>query len=188
MPSLFGFLKSTPELVSPGPGEEVITLAGGCFWGVELAMQRLPGVVSTCAGFTQGDTVAPTYKSVSRGFTRHAEAVRVIYNLAEVSTEEVLQRYWSLIEPWQYNRQGNDKGTMYRTGIYFHTPEQESIALTQYDQVEARLKISGRHAYTEILPATAFYPAEKRHQQYLQKGGQSAIKGDPTPIRCYGGR
>eukprot|EP00270_Netrium_digitus_P008945 TRINITY_DN2703_c0_g1_i1.p1 TRINITY_DN2703_c0_g1~~TRINITY_DN2703_c0_g1_i1.p1 ORF type:complete len:176 (+),score=32.26 TRINITY_DN2703_c0_g1_i1:191-718(+) len=167
---------------------ELATFAAGCFWGVELAFQRVPGVAKTTVGYTQGKIPNPTYEVVCSGRSGHAEAVLVEFSPAEVKYEQLLELFWKRHDPTQLNRQGNDRGTQYRSGIYFHTPEQEKLANASLKEVEVRL---GRKIMTEVLPATTFYPAEDYHQQYLEKGGrngkgQSANKGCSDPIRCYG--
>eukprot|EP00271_Cylindrocystis_brebissonii_P015445 TRINITY_DN38341_c0_g1_i1.p1 TRINITY_DN38341_c0_g1~~TRINITY_DN38341_c0_g1_i1.p1 ORF type:complete len:168 (-),score=29.04 TRINITY_DN38341_c0_g1_i1:677-1180(-) len=166
---------------------EKATFAAGCFWGVELAFQRLPGVVKTSVGYTQGHVANPTYEQVCTGKTGHAEAILVEYN-SETTYERLLDLFWSRHNPTQLNRQGNDVGTQYRSGIYFHTPEQEAEARASLAKHEARI---GKKIMTEIKPATIFYPAEEYHQQYLSKGErtrskQSAAKMCTDPIRCYG--
>ncbi|KAJ7198029.1 hypothetical protein O6H91_15G006900 [Diphasiastrum complanatum] len=167
---------------------EQATFAAGCFWSVELAYQRLPGVVKTTVGYTQGTTKNPTYREVCDGRSGHVEAVHVEYDADEVSYEKLLEAFWHKHDPTQVNQQGNDVGTQYRSGIYFHSPEQEKAAHESLKEEEKRL---GKKIVTEVLPAKTFYPAEEYHQQYLEKGGrngrkQSAAKDCNDPIRCYG--
>ncbi|XP_002969802.2 peptide methionine sulfoxide reductase A1 [Selaginella moellendorffii] len=164
------------------------TFAAGCFWSVELAFQRIPGVIKTTVGYTQGSKESPTYHDVCTGRTGHAEAVLVEYDPKEVSYTALLDAFWKKHDPTQADGQGNDLGSQYRSGIYFHTPEQEKLAKQSLEQEQQRL---GKKIVTELLPATTFYPAEDYHQQYLEKGGrggrkQSAAKGCTDPIRCYG--
>ncbi|CAM6025014.1 unnamed protein product [Sphagnum balticum] len=164
------------------------TFAAGCFWSVELAYQRVPGVTKTAVGYTMGKTVDPTYREVCTGKTGHAEAVQVEYDPAEVSYKQLLDVFWKKHDPTQVNRQGNDVGSQYRSGIYYHTPEQKEEAIASMKDYEAHL---GTKIATEILPAGPFYMAEEYHQQYLEKGGgrgkgQSAAKMCNDPIRCYG--
>ncbi|KAI5075547.1 hypothetical protein GOP47_0009992 [Adiantum capillus-veneris] len=167
---------------------QLATFAAGCFWSVELAFQRVPGVVKTTVGYTQGKTKNPTYQEVCSGRTNHNEAVMLEYDAEQVTYEKLLEVFWGKHDPTQFNRQGNDVGTQYRSGIYFHNPQQEQIARQSLESEERRI---GKKIMTEILPAGEFYPAEEYHQQYLEKGGrsgfkQSARKGCTDPIRCYG--
>ncbi|CAM6125329.1 unnamed protein product [Calypogeia fissa] len=164
------------------------TFAAGCFWSVELAYQRVPGVTKTAVGYTQGHVENPTYKQVCTGRTGHTEAVLVDYNPSEVSYQQLLDVFWKKHDPTQMNRQGNDVGTQYRSGIYYHSPEQEATAKASLKAMEGKL---GKKIATEVLPAKTFYTAEDYHQQYLEKGmagggKQSARKSCNDPIRCYG--
>lgn len=162
---------------------EQATFAAGCFWGLELAFQRVPGVVSTRVGYTQGYTHSPSYEEVCSGTTGHTEAVQVTFNPVAVSYPELLDVFWDRLDPTTKNRQGNDVGTQYRSGIYFHSEIQKQSALAS--RAAEQLKYE-RPIVTEILPSSEFYPAEDYHQQYLSKGGQCPNKGDLSPIRCYG--
>lgn len=164
------------------------TFAAGCFWSVELAYQRVPGVVKTAVGYTQGHVENPTYKQVCSGRTGHAEAVLVDYSPSQVSYGQLLDVFWKKHDPTQKNRQGNDVGSQYRSGIYYHSAEQETVAKDSLKAMEDKL---GKKIATEVLPAKTFYLAEDYHQQYLEKGvagrgQQSARKGCSDPIRCYG--
>eukprot|EP00244_Chara_vulgaris_P012447 TRINITY_DN654_c0_g1_i8.p1 TRINITY_DN654_c0_g1~~TRINITY_DN654_c0_g1_i8.p1 ORF type:complete len:230 (-),score=33.51 TRINITY_DN654_c0_g1_i8:87-737(-) len=177
-----------PDDTVPAPGCELLSFGAGCFWGVELAFQRVPGVTKTAVGFAQGFTDNPTYGEVCNGNTGHAEVVLVEYSPKETSLETLLEVFWRRHDPTKLNRQGNDVGTQYRSGIYFYTPEQEALAKRSLADAEVRM---GRKIMTEILPARKFFMAEDYHQQYLSNGGragrkQSAAKGCNDPIRCYG--
>ncbi|AET00493.2 putative peptide-methionine (S)-S-oxide reductase [Medicago truncatula] len=177
-----------PDDDIPAPGQQFAQFGAGCFWGVELVFQRVPGVSKTEVGYTQGLLHNPTYEDVCSGTTNHNEVVRVQYDPKQGTFENLLDTFWSKHDPTTPNRQGNDVGTQYRSGIYFYTPEQEKIAKESLEQQEKQL---GRKIATEILPAKKFYRAEEYHQQYLEKGGrfgfkQSAAKGCNDPIRCYG--
>ena len=173
------------------PELELATFAGGCFWGLELAFQRVPGVVYTAAGYTQGKKKVddyPNYDQVCSGNTGHTEAVTVYYKPEECSYEELLNCFLGRINPTTINGQGRDYGRQYRTGIYAHTPTQLELATARLasEQPKYVQKIA-----TECKPATVFWPAESYHQKYLQKGGrfgnpQSAEKGSTEEIRCYG--
>jgi len=149
------------------------TFAAGCFWGVEATFRQLPGVTSTRVGYTGGKLENPTYKDVSTDQTGHAEAVEVEYDPAKVSYERLMQVFWENHDPTQLNRQGPDWGTQYRSAIFFHTREQEAAAEASKEALEKSGKFT-KKIVTQIVPATAFYPAEDYHQQYLEKRGLAA--------------
>ncbi|KAF5731033.1 putative methionine sulfoxide reductase [Tripterygium wilfordii] len=177
-----------PDDDVPAPGQQFAQFGAGCFWGVELAFQRVSGVTKTEVGYTQGMMHNPTYEDVCAGTTGHNEVVRVQYDPKACSYESLLDALWARHDPTTLNRQGNDVGTQYRSGIYFYTPEQENAAR---ESLEKQQKLLNRKIVTEVLPAKKFYRAEEYHQQYLEKGGrmgskQSAAKGCNDPIRCYG--
>ncbi|XP_074581392.1 peptide methionine sulfoxide reductase A1-like [Curcuma longa] len=177
-----------PDDDVPAPGQEFAQFGAGCFWGVELAFQRVPGVTKTEVGYSQGNIHEPTYEDVCTGRTNHSEVVRVQYDPRQCSYDDLLDAFWARHDPTTLNRQGNDVGTQYRSGIYFYTPEQEKAAR---ESMEKQQKTLNRKIVTEILPAKKFYRADEYHQQYLEKGGrfgfrQSAAKGCNDPIRCYG--
>ena len=145
------------------------TFGAGCFWGVEDGgFGRVPGVTATRVGYTGGKTDNPSYEEVCTGRTGHAEAVEVEFDPAKVSYEDLLDVFWRIHDPTTLNRQGPDTGTQYRSGIFFHSPEQQTAAealLTEADN-------SGRFArkiVTEITPAASFFEAEDYHQKYFQK-------------------
>ena len=149
--------------------------------GGELEFMRVPGVVGTAVGYTQGTVANPTYKQVCSGTTGHTEAILVIYDPEKASYETLVDVAMDRLGENKYllNQVGNDKGTQYRHGIYYHTPAQKEVA----EKVVASF---GADCLTECKPADVFYFAEDYHQQYLLKGGQSARKGDTNIIRCYG--
>jgi peptide-methionine (S)-S-oxide reductase len=146
------------------------TFAAGCFWGVEATFRQIPGVTATRVGYTGGELKNPTYKDVCTDRTGHAEAVEVDYDPAKVSYEKILNVFWDNHDPTQLNRQGPDFGTQYRSGIFYHSPEQEQEARDSKAKLEASRKFS-RPIVTQIVPATTFYEAEDYHQQYLEKQG-----------------
>lgn len=143
-----------------------IYLAGGCFWGVEAFMARIPGVAETTVGYANGITENPTYEEVCRGNTKHAETVQVVYDPAQVSLETLLDAFFTIIDPVSKNRQGNDIGTQYRTGIYTTDP---ADAATVQEIFEAEQKKYNRPLAVELKPLLNFYPAEDYHQDYLDK-------------------
>lgn len=170
----------------------VATFAGGCFWGLELAYQREPGVLSTCVGYTQGKVHYPTYGQVCSEATGHTEAVLVVFDPAQVTYSKLADVLFDRIpDPTMLNRVGRDRGTQYRTGMYAHSQDQLIEAQTAFDRENRSWMISGRPIVTEVAVAHAFWPAEEQHQRYLEKGGrfgrsQSAEKGIAEEIRCYG--
>ncbi|ERN01147.1 hypothetical protein AMTRI_Chr03g52770 [Amborella trichopoda] len=177
-----------PDDDIPAPGQQFAQFGAGCFWGVELVFQRVPGVTKTEVGYTQGFLHNPTYNDVCSGTTNHSEVVRVQFDPKDCNYDALLDAFWSHHDPTTPNRQGNDVGSQYRSGIYYYTPEQEKAAR---ESLEKRQQVLNRKIVTEILPAKKFYEAEEYHQQYLEKGGrfgfkQSADKGCNDPIRCYG--
>merc|ERR1712032_800012 len=159
------------------------TFAAGCFWGVELRFQRIPGVDKTAVGYIQGKLDNPSYEMVCSGMSGHTEAVQMTYDPNVVTFAELCDVFYENHNPRQLNGQGGDIGTQYRSGIYYHDEEQKKVA------EEKKAAVSG--AVTEIQEAEKFWPAEEYHQQYLEKGGrfgsgQSASKGCTDKIRCYG--
>lgn len=150
---------------------EVAIFAMGCFWGVERLFWQQPGVYSTASGYCGGYTPNPTYREVCTGKTGHAEAVRVVFDPAEVSYTQLLQLFWENHNPAQGMRQGNDIGTQYRSAIYTLTPEQDAAAKASYQRFQQAMREAGdnRAITTEIQPAGPFYYAEDEHQQYLHK-------------------
>ncbi|EGG20541.1 Ras GTPase [Cavenderia fasciculata] len=158
------------------------TLAGGCFWSVELVFQRVMGVVSTKVGYTQGHKVNPTYKEVCTGTTGHTEAVELEYDDTVVSYPALLDVFWKKIDPTTLNRQGGDSGTQYRSGIYYHNDQQRVEAEKSRDEEQKKHR---EKIVVEVLPSSHFYFAEDYHQQYLAKGGQCSKKGSTDKIRCY---
>ena len=149
---------------------EKATFGAGCFWGIEAAFQQLPGVTETAVGYMGGSLDNPTYQDVCTDETGHAEVVQVTYDPAKISYEQLLDTFWRIHDPTQRNRQGPDVGTQYRTAIFFHTPEQERVALAAKKKMEAAGQFR-RPIVTEIVPASTFWRAEEYHQKYLEKRG-----------------
>ncbi|MFI6906782.1 peptide-methionine (S)-S-oxide reductase MsrA [Nonomuraea sp. NPDC050394] len=173
-------------LAPPYPeGLEIADFGLGCFWGAERKFWQTEGVYTTAVGYQGGYTENPTYEEVCTGATGHTEAVRVVYDPAKVSYEELLKLFWENHDPTQGMRQGNDVGTQYRSAIYYHSPGQEKSALASRDAYQAVLKASGYDEITtEIAPAPEFFFAEDYHQQYLYKvpNGYCGIGG--TGVAC----
>ncbi|HEX8699490.1 MAG TPA: peptide-methionine (S)-S-oxide reductase MsrA [Myxococcaceae bacterium] len=144
------------------------TFAGGCFWCMEPPFDKLPGVVSTTSGYIGGTKANPTYEEVSAGGTGHAEAVQVVYEPSKVSYAQLLEVFWRNVDPLTPNAQFCDKGSQYRSAIFFHDAEQQKLA----EESKRKLEGSGRFKQpivTELVSATTFYPAEEYHQDYYQK-------------------
>ena len=146
---------------------EKATFAAGCFWGVEEAFRKTPGVVSTAVGYTGGGVDDPTYQQVCTGRTGHAEAVLVEYDPEKVSFPDLLVVFWAIHDPTTPNRQGPDVGTQYRSAVFFQDSGQEAAARASIEQQGG--KWSGRPIVTEIVPASTFHMAEDYHQQYVEK-------------------
>ncbi|HBX37412.1 MAG TPA: peptide-methionine (S)-S-oxide reductase [Pseudohongiella sp.] len=152
----------------------------GCFWGAERVFWRQPGVFSTAVGYAGGFTPNPTYEEVCSGQTGHAEVVRVFFDPAKVSYEELLTLFWRSHNPTEGMRQGNDRGTQYRSAIYTVNDKQLEAAKASLDVAQQRLSAAGHDAITtEIRPLADFYYAEEYHQQYLDKNpaGYCGIRG-----------
>jgi len=147
---------------------ETATFAGGCFWCMEPPFDKIDGVISTTSGYTGGRTVSPTYEQVSSGATGHAEALQVLFDPAKVGYRKLLEVFWHNIDPLVKDRQFCDVGEQYRSAIFYHNEEQKKLA----EESKKELEGSGRFKQpiaTEIVQATAFYPAEDYHQDYYVK-------------------
>ena len=175
-------------LAPPYPeGTQIAEFALGCFWGEEKKFWETRGVVTTAVGYEGGFTPNPTYEEVCSGRTGHAESVRVVYDPAKVSYEDLLKVFWEAHDPTQGMRQGNDIGSQYRSAIFYHTPEQQAAALKSRDAFQQKLTEAGYGAITtEIVPAGEFYFAEDYHQQYLSEAknpyGYCGVGG--TGVSC----
>ncbi|QKF07449.1 peptide-methionine (R)-S-oxide reductase MsrB [Berryella wangjianweii] len=143
-----------------------IVLAGGCFWGVEEYFARIPGVVKTTCGYANGLTERPTYEDVCRRGTGHAEAVRVTYDPAQISLEALVDQLFQIIDPTTLNRQGNDVGSQYRTGVYYARPAERDRIAAVFARHERAL---GRPVVVQLEPLRQFFDAEEYHQRYLRK-------------------
>lgn len=143
---------------------ETIYLAGGCFWGVEAYFQRIDGVVKTEVGYANGNTKNPTYEEVCTKQTGHAETVKIKYDTDKISLEQLLKEFYSVIDPFSVNRQGNDIGIQYRSGIYYTNNNQKEIIESFLKKQENSESIA-----IEVEPIKNFYPAESYHQKYLDK-------------------
>ena len=148
--------------------QETAIFAGGCFWCMEPAFDKLNGVIATTSGYTAGHKKNPTYSEVSAGSTGHTEAIQVIFNPEKISYAELLEVFWKNIDPVAVNRQFCDSGTQYRSGIYTLNKAQEMAAKQSLQQLEKSRAFTGTIA-TEIVAASTFYPAEDYHQDYYLK-------------------
>lgn len=162
-----------PLAADPRPGHEFATLGGGCFWCLEAVYQELRGVRDVESGYAGGHVVDPTYEEVCRGTTGHAEVVRVDYDPAELSYEDVLRIFFSIHDPTTLDRQGADVGAQYRSIILYHDDEQRATA----ERIIAELEASGifdAPIVTQIEPLDAFYPAEAYHRDYFRRHPEQA--------------
>ena len=149
--------------------QEVIYLAGGCFWGVEAFISRLKGVNNTEVGYANGRDLAPTYEKVCTGRTGHAETVKATYNPKIITLNEILENFFKIIDPYSLNRQGSDIGTQYRTGIYWQENSQKDTVL---NFLKEKQRQSTKRIVVEAHAIGSFYPAEAYHQKYLERNPQ----------------
>ncbi len=174
------------SMLQPYPQDcESIIFGLGCFWGAERKFWQLEGVYSTAVGYSAGLTPNPSYQEVCSGLTGHNETVLVIYQVAKISIEQLLQVFWESHDPTQGMRQGNDRGTQYRSGIYYLSEPQREAAELSRARYQLALSQQGyADITTEILPAGPFYYAEEYHQQYLAKNPQGYCGLGGTGVSC----
>ncbi len=146
--------------------EQTIYLAGGCFWGVEAYFQRLPGVLAAESGYANGHVPNPDYETVCSGDSGHAETVRVCYRPAQIGLRDLLRHFLRIVDPTTLNRQGNDVGSQYRSGVYYTDPADRAVIQAVLDEEQAR---RAEPVVVENLPLRCFFPAEAYHQDYLAK-------------------
>ena len=168
------------------PGLQQVQFGMGCFWGVERKFWSLPGVFTTAVGYAGGSTSNATYDEVCSGQTGHTEAVLAVWDPAQTSFESLLQVFWENHDPTQGMRQGNDRGTQYRSAIYCNTQAQYDLAIRTRDAYQQRLRDAGYgDISTEIAyPAPTFYYAEDYHQQYLAKNPNGYCGVGGTGVSC----
>jgi peptide-methionine (S)-S-oxide reductase len=154
----------TPEPSTP----QTITLGGGCFWCTEAVYMRVRGVLDVESGYSNGQVEAPSYEQVCSGDTGHNEVVKLTYDPAQISLRQILSIFFAIHDPTTLNRQGNDVGTQYRSGIYFSTPEQAQVAKDLMAELTAAHLFS-KPIVTEVLPVANYWPAEDYHQDYYEK-------------------
>jgi methionine-S-sulfoxide reductase len=145
---------------------ETATLAGGCFWGVEELVRKLPGVTGTTVGYAGGTLDKPRYEDVKTGRTGHAESLQIVFDPSKISYDDILDFFFRLHDPTTANRQGNDIGTQYRSAIFYHDEPQRDAAQRAIQRAQPKWP---RPIVTEVVPFTNFYPAEDYHQDYLQR-------------------
>ncbi|RVW02267.1 peptide-methionine (S)-S-oxide reductase MsrA [Rhodococcus spongiicola] len=166
-------------------GMQTAVVGMGCFWGAEKEFWQLDGVYSTAVGYAGGFTPNPTYEEVCSGRTGHTEAVLVVFDPEVISYEGILKQFWENHDPTQGMRQGNDRGTQYRSAIYTESDEQDRVARATAEAYGKRLADAGYGAVTtEIAPLTTFYYAEDYHQQYLAKNPGGYCPVHATGVSC----
>jgi peptide-methionine (S)-S-oxide reductase len=177
--STLAFAATDTAAPSPAqkPALETATFAGGCFWCMETPFFERPGIVSVASGYTGGSLKNPSYEEVSDGGTGHAESVQVIFDPAKISYARLLEIFWANIDPTVADQQFCDHGNQYRSAIFTHSPEQAALANASKAKWQKSPQFQGQTIYTEITPATEFYPAEDYHQHYAQK--------NPTRYKFY---
>jgi peptide-methionine (S)-S-oxide reductase len=168
----------TPKLPFPAPAvdsqlaasksHQTAVLAGGCFWGVQAVFEHLKGVKSVTSGYSGGFVKSPSYESVSMGVTGHAESVSITFDPSKITYGQLLMVFFSVVhDPTQWNRQGPDTGSQYRSAIFYNSDEQKRIAEAYIAQLDAA-KVYSRPIVTKVEPFQAFYPAEEYHQDFLK--------------------
>ena len=181
---MFGLFQTAPQAQAPhavlGTPIDAVPQAGqaeamfgcGCFWGAEKGFWRLPGVVTTAVGYAGGSVEQPSYDQVCSGRTGHSEVVRVVWNTAEIDFSDLLKLFWECHDPTQGDRQGNDRGSQYRSVIYVDDPALMALAEASRAAYQGLLNGAGYGAITtELRSQQTFWPAEPYHQQYLAKPG-----------------
>ena len=145
--------------------KEIATFGAGCFWCVEAVFQRLQGVEKVVSGYMGGKNPNPTYKEICTGTSGHAEVTQIEYDPSIITYEELLEVLWTTHDPTTLNQQGNDRGTQYRSAVFYHSEDQKSKALKSIEEVAS--KLYDEPIVTEVTEAPEFYPAEKYHQDYF---------------------
>jgi peptide-methionine (S)-S-oxide reductase len=159
-------LAALVSVVGPAAAQGQATFAAGCFWCVEADFDKVDGVVSTTSGYAGGKVGSPTYQQVSAGGTGHTEVVRIVYDPAKVSYQQLLDVFWKNVDPLAADKQFCDTGDQYRSAIFYHDEEQRKLAEASKTSVQGKFK---EPVQTQIAAAGAFYPAEDYHQDYYKK-------------------
>lgn len=157
----------------------VAYFAGGCFWGLEHYFQKGPGVIDAVSGYMQGDSDHPTYKDVCNDTTGHAETVKVVYDPAKITYRRLLEAFFTMHNPTQWNRQGPDVGSQYRSGIWYVNDEQKREAEVYIRELEQSTRFTGKKIVTQVERAETFWPAEDYHQDYVEKTGRACHVTNP---------
>lgn len=178
-------LLGTPIAAPAAPGQGEALFGCGCFWGAEKGFWRLPGVVTTAVGYAGGQTDSPGYEQVCSGRTGHAEVVRVVWDQSRIGFSDLLKLFWECHDPTQGDRQGNDRGSQYRSTVYVNDPALLKLAHASRDRYQLQLAAAGFGPITtEIASGPVFYPAEPYHQQYLAKpGSRPYCSAQPSGVR-----
>ncbi len=166
--STFAFAKPKEKKMDKSSEPQIATLAGGCFWGVEDIIRKLPGVLETEVGYSGGEIDKPNYEIVKTGTTNHAEAVQIKFDPKKVNFEDILKHFFRLHDPTTKNQQGNDVGTQYRSAIFWHNQEQKGVAEKVIKEVDASKKWK-KPIVTQVVEFQKFFKAEDYHQDYLVK-------------------
>lgn len=155
------------------PTTETAMFGAGCFWGIEVEFRNVEGVTDALAGYSGGTVESPSYEQVCTGKTGHAEVVRVEFDPQQVTYEALLDKFWEIHDPTQLNRQGPDRGTQYRSAIYYYSEAQREAAIASRERAQQG---SSKPIVTEITPAGEFWRAEDYHQRYLEKRGLASCR------------
>jgi len=147
---------------------QTIVLGGGCFWCLDSVFAQVRGVLSVQSGYSNGVTVQPSYEQVCTGITGHSEVVKLSFDPAQISLREILEIFFVIHDPTTLNRQGNDRGTQYRSGIYFANRDQETVAKNLVAEI-TESGVYSRPIVTEVLPLANYWPAEDYHQDFFEK-------------------
>ena len=148
--------------------QQVIVLGGGCFWCTEAVYKEVRGITDVESGYSNGQTLRPSYEDVCTGTTGHNEVVKLTYDPMQIATRQILEIFFVVHDPTQLNRQGNDSGTQYRSGIYYTTDEQKQVAEELIGQI-THDKLFGQPIVTELKPLANYWPAEDYHQDFFEK-------------------
>lgn len=166
--TMIPFSRAAEQKVLASPKLAIATFAGGCFWCMEPPFEKLDGVKAVISGYTGGWKKNPTYEEVSAGQTGHAESVEVQYDPQKITYQRLLQVFWHNIDPTAKDRQFCDSGNQYRSAIFYHNETEKKLAEDSKREIEKSGRINGE-IYTQIVPASQFYPAEEYHQDFYKK-------------------
>ena len=169
----------------PNKNEESIFFGCGCFWGAEKCFWKLPGVITTSVGYAGGNKANPSYEDVCRGYTGHAEVVKVVWNIEKIDISDLLKMFWECHNPTQKNRQGNDIGTQYRSAIYYKEEKYKKVIISSKKSYQKNLEENNFGTIeTEIKKIDEYYFAENYHQQYLAvEGSRQYCSANPTNVK-----